>query len=268
MQPAIKYPINTVYYKVRISPELDGVKYSYFAELCAEILAEDMGWKKYGFKFVNVDKNAAVSAVNDEYKPSKVNKMGQRAFYTNAKTPLTIYLTTSSKAGSMCNLPGFSCWRQNHNDIIINAHNWEGGSKSQLPVDLYRKYVINHEMGHALGLNHNKCQIEECRRRNMITCPASVMQQMTRGPAAIAPCVEAYYPLDSTWEVDDPHKHGDFARKHTGGSWQDSTAIYIIILFIIIFVYNVAFAPTHTNTRSISSDSISARNNKRDSIIV
>jgi hypothetical protein len=38
----------------------------------------------------------------------------------------------------------------------------------------------------------------------MAECPASVMQQMTKGPDHVAPCVETDWPLDPDWLVDDP----------------------------------------------------------------
>lgn len=55
----------------------------------------------------------------------------------------------------------------------IDKTNWENGVKqSKLSVDEYKIYVINHEFGHALGMDHKDCENGKC----------PVMYQMTRGP--------------------------------------------------------------------------------------
>ena len=59
--------------------------------------------------------------------------------------------------------------------IYIDANNWlYGVPESQLSVSEYRKYVILHEVGHALGYDHEACPV------HALNCP--VMYQMTRGP--------------------------------------------------------------------------------------
>ncbi len=58
-------------------------------------------------------------------------------------------------------------------EIWIDADNWRYGvSRSGLSVADYQKYVINHEFGHALGMDHVKCG-------DAAVCP--VMWQSTRG---------------------------------------------------------------------------------------
>jgi hypothetical protein len=47
-----------------------------------------------------------------------------------------------------------------------------------------------------------KCPLAECERRGISPCPASVMQQMTLGGKAIAPCIASDWPLDPDWGVD------------------------------------------------------------------
>jgi hypothetical protein len=73
-------------------------------------------------------------------------------------------------------------------EIYIDKTNWnEGVPFSQLSKEEYREYVINHEFGHALGYDHQKCNNQSHpgdRKNNVIyntsqTCP--VMYQMTRG---------------------------------------------------------------------------------------
>ena len=63
----------------------------------------------------------------------------------------------------------------NRRQIYIDAVNWARGvPESRLPLAVYRKYVILHEVGHALGYQHEECPADSA------NCP--VMYQMTRGP--------------------------------------------------------------------------------------
>jgi predicted Zn-dependent protease len=56
--------------------------------------------------------------------------------------------------------------------IHIDEDNWKFGvRRSGLSLEKYREYVINHEIGHALGYDHVLCRDKKC----------SVMYQSTRG---------------------------------------------------------------------------------------
>ena len=58
-------------------------------------------------------------------------------------------------------------------EIEIDEDNWNYGvAISKLSIPEYRKYVINHEIGHAIGYDHRKCYNNE-------KCP--IMYQMTKG---------------------------------------------------------------------------------------
>jgi hypothetical protein len=62
--------------------------------------------------------------------------------------------------------------------IYIDGTNWKQGvPESGLSRTAYRTYVIQHEVGHALGHRHKKCNWVTATGRK---CP--VMYQMTRGP--------------------------------------------------------------------------------------
>ena len=76
-------------------------------------------------------------------------------------------------------------------EVTINRDNWD-----YPPVDFqgtrtaYRQYVLLHEVGHVLGLNHVTWREGEA-------CPT--MMQQTRG--TIGKCDASPWPVDSAWEL-------------------------------------------------------------------
>lgn len=72
----------------------------------------------------------------------------------------------------------YSCW--NHRRAVINLARWQRGADTY-GDDLvgYRRYLINHEVGHALDYRHAACP---GRGR-----PAPVMMQQTSGVGICAP---------------------------------------------------------------------------------
>jgi hypothetical protein len=64
-------------------------------------------------------------------------------------------------------------WMRRPRQIEIDDVNWYKGVKqSGLTIPEYKEYVINHEVGHALGYDHRVCDTKKC----------PIMYQMTRGP--------------------------------------------------------------------------------------
>jgi hypothetical protein len=77
---------------------------------------------------------------------------------------------TVAAADPTCS-PRYSC-RVGRN-VLINASRWRHGAKTydDRSLQAYRRYVINHEVGHWLGLDHRGCSTAGAR--------SPVMQQQT-----------------------------------------------------------------------------------------
>lgn len=77
----------------------------------------------------------------------------------------------------------FTLYNKNPIEILIDRTNWEceGAQKSKLTKRNYKKYVIRHEIMHALGYAHQSAQKALFNNKmNKFICP--VMYQATRGP--------------------------------------------------------------------------------------
>lgn len=73
------------------------------------------------------------------------------------KYDFKIILTPARKITKVCKFSGLSCADMWNNVIYINNYRWIKGSKaSKLPLNQYRIYLINHEVGHILGFGHSK----------------------------------------------------------------------------------------------------------------
>ena len=67
---------------------------------------------------------------------------------------------------------------------ILTSYRWEHGTVEFPDLAVYRRYVVNHEVGHVLGKAHERCPAAGL--------PAPVMQQQTIG---VAPCTPNAWPF-------------------------------------------------------------------------
>ena len=93
-----------------------------------------------------------------------------------AEADLHAYIATPGTTDELCapllTRGEVSC--QNKDRVVLNAMRWVTGAPSYgKDVANYRRYLVNHEFGHALGFQH-----VACRGRGL---PAAVMMQQTKG---------------------------------------------------------------------------------------
>lgn len=85
-------------------------------------------------------------------------KLGYEFGYDTQFGQFSIIFVSSNYVRSMCGFRGLSCADMSKNVIYINIDRWRYGSaESKLNLDDYRTYIINHEVGHLLGREHQTC---------------------------------------------------------------------------------------------------------------
>ena len=78
---------------------------------------------------------------------------------------ITIRLSSNNTIEKICGFQKekLSCCDMETKECWLNYDRWTYGSKaSGLPLYKYRNYMINHEVGHALGRLHVECPCEGC----------------------------------------------------------------------------------------------------------
>ncbi|MGQ0774715.1 MAG: DUF3152 domain-containing protein [Pseudonocardiales bacterium] len=72
---------------------------------------------------------------------------------------LTSQLTTREVCGYRIPFDA-SCWKGDEHRVVINLARWVRGAVAfQGNVVQYQQYVVNHEVGHGLGLSHTPCDV-------------------------------------------------------------------------------------------------------------
>ncbi|BDM72402.1 hypothetical protein HEK616_58890 [Streptomyces nigrescens] len=108
---------------------------------------------------------------------------GQRTFQRVASGPADFVITLASPGttAKWCAKSGLDTYEENvscdsaaTDRVMINAYRWAQGAKTYGPdkMHAYRQMLINHEVGHRLGHNH-----EACTRQGAL---APVMMQQTK----------------------------------------------------------------------------------------
>ena len=134
---------------ILVNREFRGQK-AQFVNAVKRILLDARGWRKYGYEFIFVDPKDKCDIT---VRLASIRHM-EREY------------DESFKGLSVCNMAT--------RVIDINSGRWFGGSEaSGLPLDQYRQYVINHEVGHALGCRQHAHQC--------VDGVAPVMMQQTKG---------------------------------------------------------------------------------------
>lgn len=119
-----------VRYRVDVEDGL-GVSADEFARAVATTLHGERGWTRNGaFRFV-LDPDASLRVV------------------------LASPDTTDRLCAPLNTRGEVSC--RNGDDVVINARRWTFGVPHVPDLQQYRDYVVNHEMGHALGFGHVGC---------------------------------------------------------------------------------------------------------------
>ena len=135
-----------------------------------QVLSDPHGWmfvdKSIQFRFVDWDRLGALSSKN--------------------KIPIRLSNNrTIVKACGFKEMEKLSCCDMRTKEVWLNYYRWKNGAKpSKLVLDKYRNYMVNHEVGHALGKLHTQCPCEGC--------SAPIMMQHT---ISIGKCKPNYRPL-------------------------------------------------------------------------
>lgn len=126
---------------------------------------------------------AVDEALGDERSWTGSGRLRLQRVPAQARHDFTILLATANTAGRLCAAGGVnirvggrpytSC--RVSGKVILNLDRWQLSVDhlvaARVPLDLYRAYVVNHEVGHQLGYRH-----EGCPRRG---AQAPVMMQQT-----------------------------------------------------------------------------------------
>lgn len=205
-----------VQYIASVHPEVQNYSNEQFLNKIQQVLNDPKGWNKYGYYFEYVG--------NENTSRKKLEN----------KNILVIELSPKNKIARM--FPGFedlSVYVPSIHSIFINANNFFGGSKSDLPVDDYQTYVINHEVGHALGLPHNEAPKDKI---------ASIMQQQSKGPEHIYPAKSNPYPRNY-------HEYNEFYKanlqKRLFVWWYNNQLLALCILIIFMIAIYIVYNNTY-----------------------
>ncbi|WP_436520649.1 DUF3152 domain-containing protein [Actinoplanes sp. HUAS TT8] len=137
-------------YRVAVEKDIHGVTAAQFATVATATLRDPRSWTAGG-----------------EWRLQRVGPSDRADF--------TIWLVTPATRDSICEgaADGYTSCRT-HDNVVVNVARWvKGVPHYGASLDVYRQYVINHEVGHRLGQAHELCPAKGDL--------APVMQQQTLG---------------------------------------------------------------------------------------
>lgn len=150
---------------LRFESQISDVSAVKLEETALAILNDERGWGRAGFSFV-ADKSSEFRVVLAE--GSEVDQLC---------LPLMTYGKVSCQNGPV---------------VALNADRWRVAVPHwTLGIEVYRGYLVNHEVGHLLGQRHPKPRCPVSGR------PAGVMEQQTAG---LEGCIGNPWPRD--WEIE------------------------------------------------------------------
>ncbi|MFI7604610.1 DUF3152 domain-containing protein [Micromonospora sp. NPDC049366] len=159
-------------YRVAVERDIHGLSVPSFAAEVTRTLTEPQGWTADGSR--------------------QLRRVGP-----DQPADFTLYLATPGTRDQLCqDVPdGYTSCR-NGDRVVLNVARWVKGVPGYgASLAVYRRYMVNHEVGHRLGMGHERCP---GRGR-----PAPVMQQQTLGLHGCTP-----NPL--------PYLDGEFYRGPSG----------------------------------------------------
>ncbi|TWG22844.1 uncharacterized protein DUF3152 [Micromonospora palomenae] len=137
-------------YRVAVERDIQGLPVTEFAAEVSRTLNDPQGWTAGG--------------------TLRLRRVGW-----GQPADFTIYLATPGTRDELCHdVPdGYTSCRDGHR-VVLNVARWvKGVPHYGASLATYRRYMINHEVGHRLGMGHERCP---GRGR-----PAPVMQQQSLG---------------------------------------------------------------------------------------
>lgn len=162
-------------YRVAVEGGIGGVDVERFGREVAVTLADPRGWTGGG--------------------DWRLQRVGP-----DSPADFTVLLTTPVTRGELCadTTDRYTSCR-NGDQVVINVARWVHGVPQFPDLDGYRQYLLNHEVGHRLGWNHELCP--------RVGGPAPVMQQQTLGLHGCLP--NAWPEVDGVRHTGPPGQYDD-----------------------------------------------------------
>ena len=125
-------------YSIDVENGITGIDLTHFQRMVMAVLADSRSWSGHGVSVQRVDSGTI------DFHVTLVSAMTIRKL-----CGYTIHVETS------CYVPGGTVSGVNVNRVAINDARWVRGAAAYLgDLNAYRTYMINHEVGHALGHQH------------------------------------------------------------------------------------------------------------------